>query len=263
MSIFSSIGKKLAHFLAKPHPNDALFSTSNPELLQRTLRKGDILLVEGTSHFSTSIKYLTQSTWSHAALYIGNSLTRDNDKHLPELLEADIEHGVRTVPLSMYSDQHCRICRPIGLSEEEINHVIAFAVARIGNSYDLKNIFDLMRYLIPTPPIPTRWRRKVLSMGSGDPTQAICSSLIAQAFQSIKYPILPDITYEAPTDIKRIVCYQQLHRQRDPSLFAPRDFDVSPYFEVIKPMIQSGFDHHSLQWLEPTPKPLREKSKQL
>lgn len=35
---------------------------------------------------------------------------------------------------------------------------------------------------------------------------------------------------------------------RHHSLFAPRDFDVSPYFQVIKPGIESGFDHHALHW---------------
>lgn len=249
MFFFRFIGRKLAHFLAKPQANDALFSTSNPELLQRTLRKGDILLIEGTSHFSTSIKYLTQSTWSHALLYIGDHLGTCEGKEQLSLLEADIEKGVRAVPLSLYSEQHSRICRPIGLSESEIHQIIEFATARIGDSYDLKNIFDLARYLIPTPPIPSRWRRRVLTMGSGNPTQAICSSLIAQAFQSINYPILPDVSYEHSNDSKRIKRYQTMIRHRDPSLFAPRDFDVSPYFEVIKPMVQSGFDHHNINWL--------------
>jgi len=248
VQLFSFVGTKLAHFLAKPHTNDDLFSTSNPELLQRTLRKGDILLIEGTSRFSTSIKFFTQSTWSHAMLYIGDHLGEQRDTDFLSLLEVDIEAGVRAVPLSMYADQHSRICRPIGLSESEINQVLQFAVSRIGNSYDLKNIFDLARYLIPTPPIPSRWRRKALSLGSGDPTRAICSSLIAQAFQSIRYPILPDVTYENPSDSKRISTYKKMHRRRDPSLFAPRDFDVSPYFEVIKPIVQNGFNHHSLSW---------------
>jgi hypothetical protein len=35
---------------------------------------------------------------------------------------------------------------------------------------------------------------------------------------------------------------------RHHSLFAPRDFDVSPYFEVIKPTIEAGFDYQSLVW---------------
>jgi len=247
---FSYVGKKLAHFLAKPRMNDDSFSTSNPELLQRTLRKGDILLIEGTSRFSTSVKFFTQSTWSHAILYIGDHLDAEAGVEPKSLLEVDVEEGVRAVPLSMYQEQHTRICRPIGLSESEINDVIQFAVSRIGNSYDLKNIFDLARYLIPVPPIPTRWRRKAFALGSGDPTRAICSSLIAQAFQSINYPILPNVTYENPRDSKRIDNYRKMHRRRDPSLFAPRDFDVSPYFEVIKPIVQNGFNHHNLRWDE-------------
>ena len=255
MRFFSYIGGKLAHFLAKPQTNDDLFSTSNPQLLQRTLRKGDILLIEGTSRFSTSIKFFPQATWSHAMLYIGDHLGTQEGVEPLCLLEVDVEAGVRAVPLSMYHEQHSRICRPIGLSESEINDVIQFAVSRMGNSYDLKNIFDLARYLIPTPPIPARWRRKALSLGSGDPTRAICSSLIAQAFQSINYPILPDVTYENPSDSKRIDSYRKMHRRRDPSLFAPRDFDVSPYFEVIKPIVQNGFSHHNLHWDETIIKP--------
>ena len=246
--MFAYLAKKLAHFLAKPQKNDESFSTSNPNLLKRTLRKGDILLIEGTSRFSTSVKFFTQSTWSHSTLYIGDHLGINEKGEMLSLLEVDVEEGVRVIPLSLYQDLHSRICRPIGLSEDEINQVIEFAVAKLGNRYDLKNIFDLARYIIPTPPIPTRWRRKALSLGSGDPTRAICSSLIAQAFQSINYPILPDISYENPKDISRIDKYQQLHRHRDPSLFAPRDFDVSPYFEVIKPIVQNGFNHRKLHW---------------
>jgi len=250
VQLIRNIGKKLASFLSKPRSNDTLCTTNNPELLQRTLRKGDILLIEGNSKFSTSIKFLTQSTWSHAALYIGDYLGSEEGKEVLSLLEADVVDGVRVVPLSMYSEQHTRICRPIGLSETEIDQILQFGCARIGDSYDLKNIFDLARFLIPTPPIPVKWRRKALSLGSGDPTRAICSSLIAQAFQSIKYPILPDIAYVNPTDSKRIKNYQMLLRRRDPSLFAPRDFDVSPYFEIIKPIVQSGFNHRNLKWEE-------------
>ena len=50
-----------------------------------------------------------------------------------------------------------------------------------------------MRYLMPMP-VPRRWRRRVLALGSGDPTRIICSALIAQAFESVRYPILPKVT---------------------------------------------------------------------
>jgi hypothetical protein len=84
------------------------------------------------------------------------------------------------------------ICRPVGLSRDEIDKVSSYAIARLGHTYDLRNIIDLAKYLLPTPPVPTQFRRRLLALGSADPTQAICSSLIAQAFQSIKYPILSE-----------------------------------------------------------------------
>ena len=64
---------------------------------------------------------------------------------------------------------------------------------RIGFDYDLKNIIDLMRYLFPMP-VPQRWRRRMMALGSGHPTRIICSALIAQAFEAVRYPILPKIT---------------------------------------------------------------------
>ena len=88
---------------------------------------------------------------------------------------------------------HTRICRPIGLSDEDRARVCAYAAERIGFDYDLKNILDLMRYLFPLP-VPQRWRRRMMALGSGHPTRIICSALIAQAFESVRYPILPKIT---------------------------------------------------------------------
>jgi hypothetical protein len=33
---------------------------------------------------------------------------------------------------------------------------------------------------------------------------------------------------------------------RHHSLFTPRDFDVSPYFAIIKPTLELGFDPHKM-----------------
>src|SRR5258705_6587545 len=44
---------------------------------------------------------------------------------------------------------------------------------------------------------------------------------------------------------------------RDSSLYMPRDFDISPYFEVVKPTIVHGFDYTSLHWADKQ-KPLQE-----
>lgn len=59
----------------------------------------------------------------------------------------------------------------------------------------LKNLLDLARYLLPAPPVPLRWRRRLIAFGTGDPSRAICSTLIAEAFQSVHYPILPEVTF--------------------------------------------------------------------
>jgi hypothetical protein len=37
------------------------------------------------------------------------------------------------------------------------------------------------------------------------------------------------------------------------SLYAPRDFDLSPYFHVVKPTLESGFDYRRLKWSDQTP----------
>ncbi|WP_372639239.1 hypothetical protein [Fodinibius sp.] len=42
--------------------------------------------------------------------------------------------------------------------------------------------------------------------------------------------------------------HEEILHIRHHSLFAPRDFDVSPYFQIIKPSIFNGFDHHALTW---------------
>jgi len=134
------------------------------------------------------------------------------------------------------------------LDQHEIEELVSYVVERLGYQYDLRNIVDLARYLLPTPPVPQRFRRRLLSMGSGDPTLAICSSLIAQAFQAIKYPILPEITAEKSESLPSINCYKEMLHIRHHSLFTPRDFDVSPYFKIIKPTLECGFDPHKLSW---------------
>jgi hypothetical protein len=121
-------------------------------------------------------------------------------------------------------------------------------IERIGLAYDLKNVIDLARYLLPVPPVPVYWRRRMLALGSGDPTRAICSTLIAQAFQSVRYPILPHVEQREMADTQPGYTLREIHHIRHYSLFTPRDFDVSPYFHIIKPTLENGFDHRLLTW---------------
>jgi hypothetical protein len=198
-------------------------------------------LIEGRNHISGIIKYLTRSTWSHAAIYVGPAAGRTAPDGEPcDLVESNMDQGIVCVPLSKYFHYHTRICRPAGLSTADCKTVCDYAVERIGFQYDLKNLVDLARYLVPLP-VPQRWRRQMIALGSGDPTRMICSVLIAQAFGKVGFPILPSIT-----TVESESARQEFYRIRDSSLYTPRDFDISPYFAVIKPTIETGFDYKKI-----------------
>ncbi|WP_442756168.1 YiiX/YebB-like N1pC/P60 family cysteine hydrolase [Methylocystis sp. JAN1] len=245
-----AIGLAIARYLTTEVEAHPLTAPEPIERLRELLRPGDVLLIEGRSRISQPIKYLTQSTWSHAALFIGplaGCAEADGEPHV--LVEADLADGVRSSPLSRYRDYHIRICRSVNLSDSDLHQLIAFAAERVGAKYDLRNLFDLFRFLVPTPPVPSRWRRRFIAVGSGAPSRAICSTLIAEAFHSIRYPILPTIELVTASDPKtqRHVTREILHI-RDSSLYTPRDFDLSPFFAVVKPELMEGFDYHKVTW---------------
>jgi hypothetical protein len=239
----SGLGLAIARYLERAEEGYEPFTPSDPAALRAALRPGDVLLVEGNNHISGVIKYLTQSTWSHAALYVGPIGERSTVEGEPlVLVEAVLGQGVVGAPLSKYQRYHTRICRPVGLTEEDCARVCTYAAERIGFDYDVKNIFDLLRYLFPLP-VPQRWRRRMMTLGSGDPTRIICSALIAQAFEHVCYPILPKVTRLESESARRDIL-----EIRHSSLYAPRDFDISPYFALVKPTIENGFDYRRMAW---------------
>jgi hypothetical protein len=251
------ISRAILRYLSKPTKRYAPFFSPDPDVFRRALQPGDIVLIEGNTRLSAVIKFLTQSTWSHAALYLGEraggqTQDRPSGSEPNALLEADVQHGVTTVPLSRYFDFNKRICRPVGLSAENRQKVIDYALSRRGKLYDSKQIIDLARYLFPYPPVPVWFRRRMLAIGSGDPTRAICSTLIAEAFASIHYPILPEVrVINGKTYGVAPFVLSEVEHIRKHGLYTPRDFDVSPYFAIVKPMLDDGFDYHRLVWGPP------------
>jgi hypothetical protein len=239
------IGAFVARRLSQSASGYEPYAAARPELVAVTIRPADVLLIEGArSKINSAIRYLTQSTWSHAALYVGlgpNLGERDSEPLV--LVEAELGEGVIASPLSKYRTYNTRICRPVGLTPEDRSKVIRYAVERIGYAYDLKNIIDLMRYFLPQPPVPASWRRRMIALGSGEPTRAICSTLIAQAFQSVGYPILPEVR-RVDEQSRREILHIRHH-----SLYTPRDFDVSPFFAIVKPTIETGFDYKQMTWV--------------
>lgn len=243
-TVLRQFGSYLARYLTRPRDNYEQFSVLNKEQLDQTLEPGDLLLVEGNSRVSTAIKYLTQSTWSHVCMYVG-----PGEDGAGLLVEADVVEGVIRSPLSKYNGFNVRVCRAVNLSAQDSAAAISFVLSRLGHRYDTRNIFDLVRYLLPTPPVPPRYRRRLIALGSGDPTRAICSTLIAQAFQSIRYPILPQSVRVCRGDAPAH-CDDVLLESTHFSHFTPRDFDLSPYFEIVKPTIKGNFDYRKIRWFE-------------
>jgi hypothetical protein len=248
------ISAKILQYLSQPTTRYAPFFAADSALVRKALQPCDILLVEGNTRLSVIIKHLTQSTWSHAALYVGErpgDIAPNGEPNV--LLEAEADTGVVTVPLSKYINRHTRICRPIGLDDTSKQKVIGYALARIGMQYDSRRIVDLARYLFPYPPVPVWFRRRMLAIGAGDPTKAICSTLIAESFASIHYPILPErISINGKTYGVAPYVQNEIDHIRTVGLYTPRDFDVSPFFAIVKPTLVAGFDYRTVEWGPPT-----------
>jgi hypothetical protein len=249
-TVFEFVGRAIAAYLSEPISKPG-GSSADAKLVAETLAPGDVLLVEGNTRMSAAIKYLTQSMWSHAALYVGpRRELRPVGGEAATLVEADVLEGVRAVALSCYSNFRVRICRPVRLTDPDRERLIQYMIQRIGYQYDLQNSLDLARYLLPFP-VPARLRRRLIAFGSGDPTRAICSTLIAQAFGDVRYPVLPVITRKHDGNPGRADQVRELWRIRHHSLYVPRDFDISPFFEVVKPRLAvKPFDYQHAPWSE-------------
>lgn len=244
------IGRWLAARLRRETSGYEPYTPSDPDTLRAILRPGDVLLVEGHQYISMVIEYLTMSSWSHAAVFVGDIPGRVEPNGEPHVLvEVNLGDGCVSAPLSRYATFNTRVCRPVMLTYDDQLRIVRFMVERIGLRYDMRNLFDLIRYFFPLP-LPRSWRRRAIALGSGDPTRAICSSLIAEAFHAVGYPILPRLTSPPGRDAKSRRVRRQQYYIRHHSLFAPRDFDLSPYFAVVKPTLERGFDYKSMHWVD-------------
>ena len=244
---FRLMGRLFSRFLEHEPPGHEPAVPPDFKVLCQTIRVGDVLLVEGRARVSSVIKYVTQSTWSHAALCVADMSAPGARQDDCQIVEVTLMEGCHLAPLAKYARHNVRLCRPVALDDDERRKVAQFMCERIGTQYDLRNVIDLARYLLPTPPVPVRFRRRMLALGSGDPTRAICSSLVAEAFQSVRYPVLPRIRLVRARGASRQARREVWHI-RHHSLYAPRDFDLSPYFDVVKPVLDGGFDHRRINW---------------
>ena len=240
----------ITEVLSRPIQGFEPAATYSVDQLGAMLQPGDVLLVEGNLRISSVIKYITQSTWSHVALYVGPQPGARGDDP-PVLVEAELAQGVILSPLSKYVNFHTRICRPIGLRPEDRERVVSHALARVGHGYDLKNVIDLARERLLQTSIAATLKRSLRALGSGKPTLTICSTLIAQAFQAVRFPILASRRQRPCREVQPDCTddhVEEAWEARHFSRFTPRDFDVSPYFSVVKPLPREDFDYRRLRW---------------
>lgn len=281
MGLRRAIAERLTDLLTQPLSFYERRGWNDVGALRRNVRKGDVVLVEGDTRIAAVIKYLTQSSWSHSALYIGDELLRAagpaRDRALAEfgesaryLMVEALPEGVVAAPLNKYIDMNLRVCRPFRLRPEHLQIVLDDAIAAIGWRYDLQNVLDLARYFLPVSLVPARLRRDALHFGSKLPTEVICSSLLGGLFGKVGYPITPiegprprpevDVRGRAGW-LRRLLGresaddYTGLFHMRHPTLLTPRDFDLSPYFEIVKfnVLAEGRFDYQRIQWAPQPP----------
>lgn len=219
-----------------PHHHTPL---TNFERLRYELRPGDVLLVEGRSNVSEIIKSITQSIWTHSFLYIGrlhdidDPVLRDHiqqyrhcspDEQL--IIEAMLGKGIIVSTIEDYEGEHLRICRPRGITRTDSQKVIAYAIGQLGVDYNVRQLMDLARFMFPYWFLPKRWRSTLFEHNAGKPTKTVCSTMMAEAFSIVRFPIIPVVHQDKDGKLTLI--------HSNTKLTTPRDFDHSPYFDVIK-----------------------------
>lgn len=249
-------GRMVKWFMREDMPRE--FPICDFERLRYEIRPCDVLLMEGRSRVSDVVKAVTSSPWSHAALYIGriydveNAALRecikqhfDGEEDAQLLVESVLGKGTIITRLNHYKDDHIRICRPKGISHADAQRVMAYAIEHLGVDYDVRQIIDLLRLLLPWRVMPRQWRSSLFELKPGLATKQICSTLLAEAFASIQFPVMPMFHKDKYSGIHLV--------PRNPRLFTPKDFDYSPYFEIIKyPIVElSGSTvYRQLPWAE-------------
>ncbi|MCG8668614.1 MAG: hypothetical protein MI867_04305 [Pseudomonadales bacterium] len=252
MNIFKQLILLLISWLKRSsEPKDTVLSDF--ERVRQSLKPGDVILVEGRSTLDNKIKKLTQSQWSHSALYIGRLIDIE-DSDIKMLIRTHIDCESDT-PLIVHSKlgvgtciehllelerEHLRICRPKGLAKKDTEQTIRYALSVAGTDKEEYQLFDILRFFFPWSLLPQSWRLPAFKYNFGKHVELASSNLIANAFGFVQFPIMPLVktTQDGSTQLLR----------RKPKLCLPADFDTSPYFEIVKyPFIDfANYSGHNL-----------------
>lgn len=260
-SFSAYLRRKLLARLDRPWSNYQQRAYNNLEKLYRVITPGDVLLVEGRSEMSRIIKLFSSSHWSHAALYVGDGVT---DLLAPEGISYGIKHGsdarhmvveaysgegVIASPLRRYHDYNIRICRPHGIESSDLEQVIGGVIEKLGFRYDDQNIVAIAMIALQAIFKRRSGNATRACLGNCNDYQVICSGMIAQAFQSVGYPIVPELQPRSEDpDPHHNNPYGGDLIMRHYTQISPKHFDLSPNFEIIKYNLDDStpFDYKSL-----------------
>jgi len=210
----------LRRYLTEPLGRQCCVTPTERRSLAAVLDRGDVLLTDANTRCAALVRHVTRSVWSHVSMYVG-PLEQAADPLC--IVEADIAAGVRPVRLSELNALRVQVLRPAALSKAERDWLADCVVSRIGAEYDLAHAWQLgRRHLLSgrsrrtggTISMPTRRR----------PSRFICSSLVAHAFASLGYSILPDGKAAGA------------RASGDHGHLTPADFEHAPVFQVVWPL---------------------------
>jgi hypothetical protein len=193
----------LARYLAQPVERYDAAAAADASSLSAMLVSGDVLLTDGNTRIAALVRCITRSAWAHVCMYVG-PLEEGPDPRC--IVEADIAAGVRAIPLSDLNGLRVRVLRPTGLPESDRRRIAEWVVSRIGDEYDLAHALALGRRLLL--PLASRLAPAPHTVAQGA-RRFICSSLLAQAFMLVGYPIASAAS------------------------MTPRDFERASGFEVV------------------------------
>jgi hypothetical protein len=165
-----------------------------------------------------------------------------------------------------YKKYMLRQCRPEALTKNDVKTVVNSALSQLGKSYDIKHIFRLMLFFtIPWELLPQGFRRFASDFSLSE-QDTICSRVIAEAFESVGYPIRPTYIEYGQGNISRnalrlskglktrgLSAFRLLRGGKSKQAFkrlmseryteihlrgvrhvTPSDYDLSRFFSIIK-----------------------------
>ena len=209
--------RALTLYLGKPLKHCIMDPSADPRFLGAALHRGDVLLTDGMTRAAALVKCVTRSRWSHVSVYVG---PLDDGPDPLCVVEADVAAGVRSIRLSEINARQLVVLRPMRLSDADRCRLVDWVVARIGSHYDFAHALRFIRNAVGLP-LGHRFGTRTRTIARSDACFS-CSSLLADAFASIGYPILVD----QPT----------LSRTRGADCnLVPSDFERARLFTVVRP----------------------------